>query len=102
MDSDAIKSYLQKDPAFWVLLITSIILIVASFCIPPVSIIDGSVLAAVGLLLGFGALNEIRKALIAGRSATFTHGNTSVVIKNEEDADILDQDQINNEVEDVE
>lgn len=50
---------------FWlkVLTISSILLIVGSFIVPPLGIIDGSVLAAVGELTGIGALWEFTKAM---------------------------------------
>ena len=44
---------------FWICLIVSISLIVAGFCVPPMGIIDGSVLTAVGILFGFATLAQI-------------------------------------------
>ena len=42
----------KKTIPFWICLIVSIGLIVAGFCVPPMGIIDGSVLTAVGILFG--------------------------------------------------
>ena len=39
----------KKTIPFWICLIVSIGLIVAGFCVPPMGIIDGSVLTAVGI-----------------------------------------------------
>ena len=78
---------------FLLCLITSVGLIVASFFIPPLAVVDGSVLAAVGELFGFAALAEVAAAIERGHSATISHGNTQVVIKKDEDEDIRTEDQ---------
>lgn len=59
-------------------------LIIASFVTPPMWIIDGSVLAAVGELFGFAALGEVGAAIERGHGATITHGGTTIEIKKEE------------------
>lgn len=69
-----------KNPAFWVCLSLSIILIVAGFCVPPTGKIDGSVLKAVGELFGFATLEVIHNAIRKGVDAKVSHGNTSVLI----------------------
>lgn len=53
------KEAMRKSVAFWLTLVTSIGLIVAGFIVPPTGIIDGSVLTAVGLLLGFATIAQI-------------------------------------------
>ena len=53
--------------AFYINLSVSIVLIVCGFLLPPMGIIDGSVLTAVGLLLMFGVLAQV-PALIAAAS----------------------------------
>ena len=60
-------------------------LIIASFVTPPMWIIDGSVLAAVGELFGFAALGEVGAAIERGHGATITHGGTTIEIKKEDD-----------------
>ena len=60
-------------------------LIIASFVTPPMWIIDGSVLAAVGELFGFAALGEVGAAIERGHGATITHGGTTIEIKKEEE-----------------
>ena len=52
-----------------ILTLTSVLLIIASFVLPPLGIIDGSVLAAVGELTGIGALWEFTKAINKNISA---------------------------------
>lgn len=71
---------------FHVFGITSIGLIIASFVVPPLGIIDGSVLAAVGELCAFAALWAVLKAMDKGIDATFTKGDMSVTLDNDNDA----------------
>lgn len=70
---------------FLVCLITSVGLIIASFFIPPLAVVDGSVLAAVGELFGFAALGEVAAAVERGHTASISHGNTTIEIKKEDD-----------------
>lgn len=56
---------------------TSLLLIVAGFFVPPMGIIDGSVLKAVGELFGFAALSQV-PMIIKGRNVELKHGNTSL------------------------
>ena len=67
---------------FWLFSIIGVILIVVAFLLPPLSVIDNSVLIAVGEINGFIALGAVIKAIDKGESATFTHNNTSVTITN--------------------
>ena len=66
-----------------ILAAVSIILIVAGFIVPPMGVIDGSVLTAVGLLLAFGALFAVIDAIEKGVDAKMTHNNTSIEINND-------------------
>ncbi|MDD6130133.1 MAG: hypothetical protein PUB62_05955 [Prevotellaceae bacterium] len=74
--------------AFYINLSVSIVLIVCGFLLPPMGIIDGSVLTAVGLLLMFGALAQV-PALIAaaqhGKSIKLTKGDFSAEVSSSED-----------------
>lgn len=65
--------------------VISIGLIIASFFIPPLAVIDGSVLAAVGEIFGFAALGEVGAAIERGHTASISHGNTTIEIKKEDD-----------------
>lgn len=72
---------------FFICLMASIGLIVGGFFCPPMGIIDGSVLTAAGILLGFATLDVGARAVSAGaqavaegRTATIQHGDTSVII----------------------
>lgn len=57
------KECWKEDIWLKILTITSVALIISSFIVPPLGIIDGSVLAAVGELTGLGALWEFTKAM---------------------------------------
>lgn len=65
---------------FYVNLVISILLIVGGFLVPPVGIIDGSVLTAVGLLLMFSVIEKISEAIKAGKNIKVQKGDSSVVI----------------------
>lgn len=77
---------------FLICLITSVVLIVTSFFIPPLAVVDGSVLASVGELFGFAALAEVGAAIEKGHSATISHNNTTIEIKQpEEEIDEIEE-----------
>ena len=76
------RNYLANNGFFWLFSIIGVILIVAAFLLPPLSVIDNSVLIAVGEINGFIALGAVIKAIDKGVDATFQHNNTSVTITN--------------------
>ena len=74
-----------------ILTISSILLIIASFLVPPLGILDGSVLAAVGELEGLGVLWIVLRAVEKGTAASFKKGDVEVDIKEKENkADTVD------------
>ena len=70
--------------AFYANLVISILLIVGGFLVPPVGIIDGSVLTAVGLLLMFSVIEKIPEAIKAGKNIKVQKGDSSVEISSKE------------------
>ena len=68
-----------------ILTISSILLIIASFFVPPVGVLDGSVLAAVGELEGLGVLWIVLRAVEKGTGASFKKGDVEVDILEKED-----------------
>ena len=68
-----------------ILTISSILLIIASFFVPPLGILDGSVLAAVGELEGLGVLWIVLRAVENGTGASFKKGDVEVDIKEKEE-----------------
>lgn len=80
-----LKSEWESNIWMRILTISSIILIIASFFIPPLGIIDGSILAAVGELEVFGVLWIVFHAIEKGTAASFKKGDVEVDIKENED-----------------
>ena len=76
---------MKDNTFFWLFSIIGVILIIVAFILPPLSVIDNSVLIAVGEIDGMIALGAVIKAIDKGESATFTHNNTSITITNNED-----------------
>ena len=70
---------------FFVCLAFSLILFVGGFFCPPMGVIDGSILKAAGILLGFATLGVAGQNLANGKDVTFRHGDTEVEINDEED-----------------
>lgn len=68
--------------AFWACLAVSLFLIITAFFIPPMAVIDGSVLGATGELFGFAALGAFIKALDKGVDASVRHGDTELTLSN--------------------
>lgn len=60
----------------------AVVLIVAGFIVPPMGVIDGSVLTAVGELVVFPALAFGMRAVELGYDLRLTRGNTSLAIEN--------------------
>lgn len=68
----------------WVCMIAAIGLFVASFIVPPMGVIDPSVLKAGSLIFAFAALFEAREAIAEGLGVKLTHGNTTVEVKDQD------------------
>lgn len=64
----------------WVFSLTALGLFVASFLVPPMGVIDGSALKAGGIIFAFAALAEAREAIVEGLGVKVTHGDTQIVI----------------------
>lgn len=60
--------------------IAAIVLIFTSFFIPPMGVIDGSVLAATGEIFAFAALGTVIKAIDKGVDAQVQHNNTTITV----------------------
>ena len=65
---------------FIVFSLVAIGLIIGSFFVPPMGVIDGSVLAAVGEIFAFAALGTVIKAIDNGVDAKVQHNNTTLTI----------------------
>lgn len=60
-------------------------LFIGGFFCPPMGVIDGSVLTAGGILMGFAALGIAGQNLANGKEVIFQHGEMEVTIGDEED-----------------
>ena len=75
---------------FFICLIISIVLLIASFLLPPMGIIEPSVLAGTGELFAFATLGSIVAAVERGKKATLSKGSINLSIgddKKEEDTE---------------
>lgn len=68
---------------FTVTFVLSVALIVGGFFVPPIGVIDGSVLSAVGLLLMFATIDKLPAAIKAGKNIKLQKGDSSVEISSE-------------------
>lgn len=60
--------------------IAALVLIFTSFFIPPMGVIDGSVLAGTGEIFAFAALGTVIKAIDKGVDAQVQHNNTTITV----------------------
>ena len=67
---------------FTITTIAAIALFVGGFFVPPMGIIDGSVLKAGGILLGFGSVAQVPLLAKRGADVTIQHGQTSLTVNN--------------------
>ena len=82
---DFYRNYLENNLFFWLFSLAGLGLIVASFILPPLGIIDNSVLVGIGEIDGFIALGAVIKAIDKGVDAQVQHNNTSITISNREE-----------------
>ena len=76
---------------FHVLLSVSILLVVGGFFVPPIGVIDGSVLTAVGELVIFSVIAQVPSIIEAaknGKSIRVKKGDFSAEVNSSEDKDI--------------
>ena len=79
------KEHHADKPIFYACLAIAVILLVFGAVTPPPAIIDGSILTAAAILLGFAALAIVGQNLANGKEATFTHGQTEITIGDGDD-----------------
>lgn len=75
----------KKTIPFWVCLIVSIGLIIGGFFVPPMGVIDGSVITCVGLLLIYAALAQLPIILEVAGYAKISRGDTTIEISKDND-----------------
>lgn len=65
---------------FWILSGFAIALLIAGFLMPPLGVIDNTVLAGVGELFAFATLGAVITAIEKGLPAKVQHNNTSFTV----------------------
>lgn len=75
-----ILNEIKGSTPFWVCLFVSIALLVFGAIVPPMGVIDGSLLTAVGELFAFAALWAAFVAIEKGIDTKVTHKNTTIQI----------------------
>lgn len=70
---------------FYVCLTFALVLFVGGFFCPPMGVIDGSVLKAAGILLGFATLAVAGQNLANGKDVIFHHGETEITIGDDDE-----------------
>ena len=87
----AVKSCVLHNGWFIFFSLIAVGLIITSFFIPPMGLIDGSVLAAVGEIFGFAALGTVVKAIDKGVDAQVQHNNTTITVGDITKEPIIDE-----------
>ena len=78
-------NYVEKNIPFHILATVSVAMLIASWLWPPTAIIDSSILAASGELIGWGALYTLLRAVEKGKTASVSHGQTTITIGEKEE-----------------
>lgn len=76
-----------KEHKIVILALTAIstLLIIIGMIIPPIGVVDGSILVGIGELFAFGLLWEIPEYLKAKKDIKVTKGDTTIEINNDND-----------------
>lgn len=82
---EVIRRAVHGNTPFYVLSFFAVGLLFLSFLVPPLGVIDGSVIAGVGEIFGFSALWTLIKAIDKGTSAKVTHNNTTLEVGDAEE-----------------
>ena len=77
-------SYVEKNIPFHILATVSVAMLIASWIWPPTAIIDSSILAASGELIGWGALYTLLRAVEKGKTASVSHNGTTITVGEKE------------------
>ena len=83
--ADELRTFLMSRITFAICFFVSVGLIIGGFFVPPMGVIDGSVLTAVGELLLFPTLLYGYRAIELGLRVKFQKGETSIEISKQDD-----------------
>lgn len=82
------KDIIIKFLPVWLCAIIALGLIVAGFFVPPVGVIDGSVIQAVGEIIGIIAILEVPHCLEKMSHIQFKHNNTEINMSQHDEDEI--------------
>ena len=85
----------------WACAVSTIGLLIASFVVPPLGVIDPSALKGGSLIFAFAGLFELREAIREGLGFKLTHGQTTVEVKDLDGNKPEDTNEINNDNEET-
>ena len=93
IDDSKAKSFYRaciEDDALtgWICSFVSVSLMIAGFCLPPVGVIDNSVIVGVGELFGFYAVSKVPtmiRSIRDGKTLSVKHGDTEVNVSSASD-----------------
>lgn len=77
---------MKKTIGAWLCLITTLVLFIGGFIVPPMGVVDGSVLKAGGILMGFATLFQapyLIESLSKLSRAEFTKGDMTIKLEKE-------------------
>lgn len=77
----------KKTIPFWICLISAIGLLLGGFFMPPMGVIDNSVITSVGLLLIFAVLGQLPILIEVAGYAKISSGNTTIEISKDNEDD---------------
>lgn len=78
---------MKSSVLFAITTLFAVVLFVGGFFVPPMGVIDGSVLKAGGILLGFGSVAQVPELARHGTDVTIQHGQTSLSVNNPDKED---------------
>lgn len=78
------KKYVEHNLWFKILSAIAVLLLIASFIVPPLGIIEPSVIAGVGEIFAFAALWTLIKAIDKGKTASVSHGQTTISVSDKD------------------
>lgn len=86
------KECILENLWFKILSFSSIALVFTSLLLPPMGVIDPSVVSSTGELLGWGALFTVIKAIDKGKGISVKHGTTEVEVRKQGEIDNEEND----------
>ena len=81
---EVLKNAVKDNYWFKVFSIVAIVLLIASFILPPLGEIHPSALAGVGLMFAFAALGTVNHAIDKGKKASVKHKDIEISVGDKE------------------